>query len=96
MKFDTPYKITKTGLHREYVNIPDAVSFERASSVVTKHGIVLVYEINWETNTTPHVFTIFTIVINGLKYSASIEKAPLTDRSRKWWATHFIKKLISK
>ncbi len=95
-KFDAPYKVTNSILKREYLNNPQECYYERSSAVITKHGIVIVDEMKWQHNSGWTNFSIFTTVIDGIRYTATLKEGKTTERQIKWRATNFIKTVIKR
>lgn len=95
-KFNTPSKVTATILEREYKNNPAECYYERSCSVITKYGIVVVDQMRWEHNFGYHDFSIFTTVINGVRYTATLKEGKISDREIKWKATNFIKTVLKR
>lgn len=79
-KYRNPYRPTQTELKVEYLSTPCKLCYNRYLSVITKYGIVLVSDLDWETNNGMLSCTFFSTFFNGQIYSAS---------------TTFIKKILN-
>lgn len=76
-------------------NNPEQQYYEKFSTVYTAFGLVTVLQFNWQTNSGKMIYSEFGTVINGMKYTATLKEAVLSDRQIKWLATYFIKKINS-
>lgn len=93
LKFHEPTKVTYTGLTKEYINTPEPGYYESSRAVFTKYGIVVCESMNWPHNLGVSRFTVFSMILNGVRYSATLEEGEISDRCAKWMSTHFAKKI---
>ena len=86
-----PYKLKSTEIKKGYCKIHETGNIEKQYTVTSKHGIVLVQEFRWETNSRIINVTTLSTIFNGLVYSAELEETNLSQMQSKWLSTHFLK-----
>lgn len=97
LKYRKSYRVTQTSIHKgESLNTPEPCYYERFLVLETKYGLVTAVDFDWQTNTGKIFMTDFATIINGIKYSATLDEGKLSDRQLKWLATHFAKTIHEK
>lgn len=95
--YDTPRKMIKSSICKaNSLQNPDANHYSRFVTVETFLGYVLVLDFDWQHNFGKHMWTEFSIIIQGVKYSALVKEGKLSDRQIKWLATNFANNISGK
>lgn len=96
LEFTLIGKFSGTRIEYSNVNNPSPEYYERVSSVITRYGIVSVYECDWMTNKGKTVFTLFKTTMGEMYFEAQLKEARLSDQQLKWLSTNFMNQLIDK
>lgn len=91
LKYDKPQRMTHSSLSTDHASQFPEGSCDKSLSVLNPLGVVVVYSINWKTNSLPQRFTVFTTIKDGLLYRAWLNDGVISDKCIKWLVTHFLK-----
>lgn len=96
LKFTHVEQFKGSRIEYSKVNSSSAEYYEKVSAVVTKYGIVWVYEFDWQTNEGKIIFSLFKTTMGDMEFSAELKEVRLSDIQLKWLSTNFMHQIIDK